>query len=129
MGAEIISYGIEDYRSYIKPPEDEKTFRTHRNLYTRIEKMLPIIKQYDRYVLIAFEPSPFYSNLRYMSYPSIPLHTDQDTTGVKLWVIVDRRDITVNAQNHLVNGEGTPLTATGRVLQIIDDKTFLFATP
>ncbi len=129
MGAEVISYAVDDYRMYIAPPEDQKTFRTHRNLYTRILKMLPIMQKYDTYVLYVFEPSPFYSNLRYMSYPSVPIHPDQDTSDIKLWAVIDRADITMNANHHLIDGNGNVLTGTGTVLQTIDDKTFLFATP
>lgn len=128
MGLELINYGIVDYRTFVQPEEKEKMFRTHGNFYSFGSAMLPTIRQYDRYVLYAPEPSPFYSNLRYMSYPSVILKPEQDTAGVKLWVVIGRPDIRAES-GRLIDGTGQILSGTGRVVELYDTGTFLFATP
>lgn len=128
MGLELLSYAVTDYKTSVAPPVEDRTFRSHGNLYTMAHTLLGNIRQYDRYVLFAPEPSPFYSNFRYITYPSVALQPDQDLTGVKLWAVLRRQDIRV-VDGHLVDGNGTVLTGTGKVIQVYSADTFLFATP
>jgi len=127
MGAELMSYAVTDYKTFVQPPDEDKMFRTHGNFYTLAERMMPLIARYDRYVVYTREQMPFYSNLRYLTYPSIALRPDQDTSGVKLWVMIDRGDIRVE-NNRLVDGNGTILSGTGTVIANYDTGSFLFAT-
>ncbi|HVW66564.1 MAG TPA: hypothetical protein VHA78_02420 [Candidatus Peribacteraceae bacterium] len=129
MGSEILSYAFTDIRTYVSPPANEKTFRTHGNFYTIAHAMLPTIEKYDHYVVFEPNDSPFYANLRYMSYPSIPMHPEQDTSKVHLWVVMDRRDVQIGADHRLADGNGKILTASGHVLQDFGNGTFLFAIP
>lgn len=128
MGAELMQYALTDYRTYVKPPSAEKTFRTHGAFYTVAEHMLPIIKQYDHYVIYDMDPSPFYANLRYLTYPSIPYRSTEKPDDTKLYVVLERPDIKL-VNGRLVDSKGEVLSGTGTILQAHTNGTFLFALP
>lgn len=128
MTAELISYAVDDFHQYVLPDDSRKEFRTHDDLYTVLAALMPTIKQYDRYVALIVPQSPTYSNLRYQSYPSVPVFPDADTTGIKLWVVIKRNDIKVSS-GALVDANGAVLTPQGSVIQRYSDNSFLFAIP
>lgn len=128
MGAEILSYARNDFVSYISQPVEQKILRTHEHLYGDMERALPIIQKYDRFVVLPMQGSPTYANLRYVSYPTVALRPEDDHTGVKLW-FVSRPGVHIDTNHRLVDEGGTVLTDPGRVALFIDANTFLFATP
>jgi hypothetical protein len=129
MGAEILSYAFHDYNTYIAPEENAKTFRTHGSFYTIANEMMPAIMQVPRYVVVEPNDSPFYENLRYMSYPSIPMHVDQNTTGVTLWAVFQRNDVRMDAMHRLIDAKGHILSPPGHLSKDFGGGTFLFAVP
>lgn len=128
MGLEILSYARDDYVSYLSKPVEEKVLRTHENLYSAMERSLPIIRRYDRFVVLPTQGSPTYANLRYQSYPTIALRPDDNHAGVKLW-FVSRPGVHVDDKHQLVDERGTVLTGPGDVSLLIDAHTFLLSTP
>ncbi len=133
MGAEIISYARTDIREFILKENAEKILRTHGNLHAAVERSIEVIKQYDRFVLFAPNPSPHFSLIRYMAYPSVLVTPDQPTEGVRLWAVFQRSDIGVDEQGHLWKKTDSStgrdiLTGTGEIVLQFDDYNYLFVT-
>ncbi len=128
MGVELMDYAFNDYQTYVQPADEDKTFRTHGSFYTVAQKMLPTIRQYDRYVLHIDNSSPFYANMRYITYPSLALRPDENTDGVKLHVMIERKDIRV-VDGRLVDRNNEVLSGSGQILETIEPGSFLFTTP
>lgn len=128
MGIEFLVYAKRDIQSYVLEEGRARTLRTHGNFYAIAEEILPIVREHDRYVLVAPAESAFYPNMRYMSYPSVPLHPDQDVSGIKLWAVLNQKNLRV-VDDHIVDETGRRLTSTGSVRMRFDDHTFLFELP
>lgn len=128
MGLELLRYAQSDIASYVLPEPDEKTLRTHASFYSVADAFLPTIRLHDRYALIAPADSPFFANLRYMGYPSVPVTDMASMSGMTLIAVIDRADITMNAESRLVDGNGTVLSLPGRITRRIGVGNFLFET-
>lgn len=125
MGTEILSYAIEDLRSFVFAPVEEQNLRTHGTFYAIAREVTPELLRAGRYGILASEGAPYYANLRYMTYPSIPVREGEDTSDVKLWFVMERPDVTVDSNGRLRRGADV-LTGTGRILRAFDDTAFLF---
>ncbi len=129
MGMEQIAYAMRDIRQYVLQAPEKKSLRDNGQLNAFADTLIPFLKQYDRYVVIEPKDSPLFRILRYASYPSLPIHKEDDTKNVKLWIVVERPDITVDAEGRLIDGEGKVLTAAGEILAKPALGTFIFAIP
>jgi len=134
MGLEILSYVYDDFTTYVTKEGEDQILRTHGNTYAVINDMLPVISKEEKFVLMTRSGAPSYPNIRYMAYPSIAVLDGQDRTGVKLWVIFDRPDFTVDDRGRLVRaadpavfpGGKEILTGTGRIVLDYNSGTFLY---
>jgi hypothetical protein len=130
MGAEIIDYAFDDIDSYVKKEGNNQTLRSHGNLYAIINEALPVINQYDRYVLIYPAGSVYFANVRYMAYPSVPVREEDNAENVKLWAVFERRDILIDENNRLYKKVGTGtvvLSPPGKIVKQLAADVFLFA--
>lgn len=125
MGVELLSYAIEDLRSFVLAPIEEQSLRTHGPFYAIAQEITPDLMRAGRYGILASEGAPYYANLRYMTYPSIPVREGEDTSDVRLWFVMERPDVTVDSNGRLRKGAEV-LTGTGRILRAFDDIAFLF---
>jgi len=125
MGLELLSYAKTDVQTYAIKEADDQELRTHGTFYAIADKILPYIQQYDKFALFTLPDSPFFANLRYMAYPSVIVREGDDTTGVPLYVVIEREDIKVNEAGHLVKGD-TILSPPGKIMGKVSDFTFLF---
>jgi hypothetical protein len=128
MGVEMFGYVVNDWQRYVTKPVAEQTFRTHGTFYSIAQQSLPTLMQQPAYGFLAKDGTPFYSNLRYMTYPSLPKTEDMDQTGLTTWLVIDRPDVAVNSRGQLTV-KGAPKTSSGTILQRFDDHSFLFRTP
>ena len=128
MGLELLVYAKRDIQSHVLGEGRTRQLRTHGNFYAIAEEILPVIMEHDRYVIAAPDDSGFYPNLRYMSYPTVPVFRDGDTEGVKLWVVLNQKNLRI-VDDHIVDETGTQLTGTGTIRMQLDDHTFLFELP
>lgn len=129
MSVEQMAYVVADWQTYVLPEKDKKIFRTNLDLPNIIAQFKPIIAKYDRYVLLTPPSFRSYSNMRYEIYPSIALQPDNDTTGVRLWVIIKDPTVHVNTEHQLVDAAGKILAPAGKILATSSTDSFLFATP
>ncbi len=126
MGIEVLTYAKRDIQSHLLAPDSDKYLRTHGRFYTLAEKLVPDIVAHKQYVLVTIEGSPYGANMRYMTYPAVPVTPDGNISGVPLWVIIERPDIIVDAQNRLITADGKVLSAPGHIIKQIDSGNFLF---
>ncbi len=125
MGGEILGYAATDLRTHVLPPTGEKTLRTHGPFYDVAAQALPELRKESRYALVTENESPVYSNLRYMSYPSLPIRPGGDTKGVDLLFVYERPDIRVD-EGKLMNDDGSVISQNGEVIAWFGSGTFLY---
>mgnify|MGYP003394278221 CR=1 FL=1 len=126
MGGEILSYVRSDFRTHVLPDAGQKTLRTHGSFYDVAATVLPELRKEERYALITDSDSPIYSNLRYMSYPSLPLVPGNTVTnGLQLLFVYDRPDIRF-VNGSLLNPDGTNLATNGHMLMTRGSGTYLY---
>lgn len=127
-GTEIVTYAMNDVRSYaFKENNIGQDFRTHENFYALAHLALPLLMEEPRYVLLTQKEAPFYANLRYMTYPALPITSDKDTRGIPLWFVLKRADIRVDESGRLLEGT-TVLAASGAIIQQLSKDSFLYRT-
>jgi hypothetical protein len=128
MGAELLSYSIHDYRTFISKPAGEKVLRGYLNFYDMLYQSLPILKEDDRFVFLTVDGTPLPKITRYMAYPSHMMEPWEplDTT-VKHWLVFKREDITLNEKNELTVGSQV-ISSPGKILKKFDESSFLFET-
>jgi hypothetical protein len=142
MGLEILSYAKTDLTTHVFAKKGEKMLRTHERFYEIAERALPELRKQEMYALIVPDDSPFYANLRYMSYPSLPLRGPEGLSGATLWFVIERPDVAVDDEGKLFRHAGTvlldaegkivdstriPLTNPGKLLWKESEGTFLFS--
>lgn len=125
MGGEILGYTKKDLRTYVLPPAGEKQLRTHGPFYDVAFRALPELKRESRYALVTESESPVYSNLRYMSYPSLPVLPGGNLDGVNLLFVYDRPDIRVDG-GKLMNEDGSVISPSGEVIAQFGSGSFLY---
>ncbi len=122
MGSEFLSWVGHDHRTYIGADSNERTFRDRGRFYDFAEYAKQFLVNRDEYVFFARQPWPYLGNIRYLTYPSIPgIDYKNDDT----WVVYDRPDMTVDADNRItISGE--PVTPPGTMLGRFDASSFVF---
>ncbi len=125
MTEEILSYVRDDWRSYVLAPADERTLRSHSNLYDIVYEAKELLGDDPRYVLVAQENTPFFSNLRYALYPSVPVQPGE--AGVSAYIVLARPDITV-VNGKIMDKDGSLTAGSGSIVKRFDDASFFFRT-
>jgi hypothetical protein len=125
MGTELLSYVVTDVRSYVLPEPGRKFFRNYANLTDAVNHLLPLLKDREQYIAIGPEPSPFFTLLRYYTYPHLPVHPNENTDA-RTWLIFDRSDVTVDATGRLTQGS-TVLSPPGKATSL-GSNSFIFTT-
>jgi len=120
MGAEVMHYGIDAYQAKKSPPTSIKMLNAF------MDDAQTIIKKYPGYVLATSNPNSYYPTLRYETYPSVPVRENELKSPLKLWLVIQKDGLHVDANNRLVDTTGTILTAPGDVIKKFDNTTFLF---
>ena len=120
MGAEVMHYGIDAYQAKESPPT------TVKMLDAFMDEAKTIIKKYPSYVLATSNPNYYYSTLRYETYPSVPVRQNELKAPLKLWLVIQKDGLHVDANNRLVDATGNILTTPGDVMKKLNDTTFLF---
>lgn len=126
MGMEMLAYAKRDIATYVLAPDSDAKLRTHGDFYATVKQMTPFLMEHGRYGLITIPGTPYFANLRYITYPSIPITMEKDTSGIRLWAVIERGDVTMGAQRRLIDDSGSPLTPPGSIILPINDKNFLF---
>lgn len=128
MTQEILAYVRDDWRSYVLKEQGERTLRSHVTLYDALYTINNLLGTDARYVLIAEENTPFFSNVRYALYPATPVLPSDDTTGIQAWVVLGREDISVQ-DNKIIRSDGTVLVEGGTVVHRFDEISFFYRRP
>lgn len=128
MGAEILSYAVTDIQTHVLPPSGQKYFRTHERFYDVMTHVMPTLRKYPRFAFVTDPRGPFYQNLRYMAYPSLPALPNERMTDVRLLFVYDRPDITIDG-DAVLGSDGRPITSGGKVLADFGDGAFLYVAP
>jgi len=125
MGAEIVSYAVHDYRSYVSQPLEKQTFRSYDNFFSVVEQSLPALRERPVFAFVGPEQGPFISRVRYLAYPSRPVRQEESLQGVNTWLVFYRDDFTVDAQGRLLQ-DGNVLINSGEILKRFSDNSFLY---
>lgn len=125
MTQEILAYVRDDWQTYVLEEPGKRTLRSHVTLYDALEVTDDVLGDDDRYVLVAQENTPFFSNVRYALYPAVPVRIGESTEGVRTWIIFARDDVTAE-NGTLAMRDGTVLAQSGSVLHRFDDTSFIF---
>lgn len=125
MGAETISYAIDDYRTHVAPPPGARTFRDYLNFYDALERSMPVLASEPHYAFLTVPATPLPTRARYHTYPSTPLFEGEDASAVRNWLVFKREDVSVGSGGRLFVG-GQPVSAPGRILERFDDSSFIF---
>jgi hypothetical protein len=130
MGFELLHYAYRDIADHVLPAAEQKMFRTHGAFYAILDEAKPHLMEHPRYALVDDPTSPFYTNLRYATYPSLPIRTDSPADDIGLWFVYNRPDVGVDEAGRLVKvGSGvTVLAASGTIVESYDRYTFLYET-
>jgi len=133
MGAEILSYAVRDVQTYVLPKPAKKELRNFRDIYARIDAMLPTLQEHDKIALLVPVREVYEPVLRYEAYPHVVVTDPAAMSGATAWVVMDRADMWVDDSGHLRQGNDTVtsrvVTGVGHVAVKIDENNFLFVTP
>jgi hypothetical protein len=128
MTLEIFRYAVDDWRTYVLAPADERTLRTHANLYDVIAKTKELLGDDGTYVLLAPSGTPFFANVRYALYPAVPVPPESGS-GTAAWIVLGEPDV-VERNGELMRTDGTVLSPPGAVVERFDANSYFFrATP
>ena len=125
MGAEILNYAVTDYKTYIGAERGERTFRERAHFNDFVEAAMPYIQTRGKYVFMSAQRWPFFGEVRYLTYPSLPVDPDASIEKIDTVVVFERPDITVNDKGEL-QYENEKLSTPGEVLLQFDDSSFVF---
>ncbi len=128
MGLEILNYARTDMQTYVRPPIGRKKLRTHGDFYDIAQQAMPMLRAVPRYALITENDSPFYQNLRYMTYPALPIVPGNDLSNISLLLVLHRPDIVVH-DNRVILQTGETVAADGRVIADYGSGSFLYGKP
>ncbi|TSC58819.1 MAG: hypothetical protein Greene041619_365 [Candidatus Peregrinibacteria bacterium Greene0416_19] len=125
MGAEMLSYGVHDLRTFVLRPLGQKEFRNYQNFHDVLIRSLPLLRQ-DRYAVLVPDRTPLANHVRYWTYPTQPLFPEEPMALARRWFVFRRPDIRVNDNGELVAGD--TVLARGSMLERFDETSFLFET-
>ncbi len=125
MSAELVGYGMQDWRTYLSKPAAERVFRDRLHYYRTMEQSTPWLQQTPQYGLLS--PWPIMGNIRYFTYPSVPVVPKNADEGITHFIVFDDPTITLGADGRLLQN-GTPVSAPGSIVQEFQPHTFLFQT-
>lgn len=127
MGAELLSYAANDVGTHVLPPPGKKTLRNYGRFYDVLAQARPSLTAVPRYGLIADEQTPYYQNLRYYTYPSLPVLPEANEPGLTLLFAVERPDLRI-VGDRILKEDGKELARDGRLLLDFGSGTFLYGT-
>lgn len=129
MGAEVMSYFINDLRSYVFAPAGKKEFRNTKSFYDVLEQSLDALTATPHYAVLTIEPSPFRKMAGYRTYPkSMPLFPGDDMKTAGAFLLFYSPDTGVDEKGRLmrlVNGNAVVLAERG-TLKKFNDNAFLY---
>jgi hypothetical protein len=133
IGLELMSYSVTDLRTYAFADESDRLLRTHEDLYAILPLAVPVLQEQERFALLTQRDTPDYANVRYQSYPAVPVpvHAPEDGEGLRLWFVLRRPDASVDDTGRIVlrTKEGAlPLSPPGKIIKRLHDGSFLFET-
>jgi hypothetical protein len=130
MGAELVSYGVDDVDRYVFAEDTKKELRAFGDVYRKADVLLPEIRNHDRFVLLSPVTAVYFPVFRYNAYPSVIVPDAATATGVTAWAVIDRFDVWIDGSGMLKTGDrsgsGTILAGPGHKAASYDDTTFLF---
>ncbi len=122
MGTEFLSWVWADAREYVFASPETRTFRDRGRFYDIAERASLLVADRESYVFFAPQPWPYFGNVRYLTYPSIP--SDQAVTD-DTWVVYDRPDLAVDDATKQLTFNGTAVTHPGTLL-LREGDSFIF---
>lgn len=126
MGAELLSYAATDLRTNVLASHEKKQFREYGRFYAILDQALPALTAVPRYGLLTDANTPYYQNLRYYSYPSLPVAPDANAGPLSLLFVVDRPDLRSEG-GRVVMQDGTEIARDGKLLLDFGSGSFLFS--
>lgn len=123
MSQEIFSYIRDDWQTYVLPPADQKTLRTHATLYNVLAEVRRLLGDDNHYVLLAQEGTPFFANVRYALYPAVPV-PPAEARASTAWIILGNTHLSV-ASGALLR-DGVVLSPRGTLVQRFDESSFFY---
>jgi hypothetical protein len=125
MGAELLSYAVTDYRTYVFQPQGQKMLRDHESFEDTVFRAMPVLQSRPVFLFFGPDHTPFTARLRYFAYPSKPAATDEEAHQTDTVFVFERPDVDTDAQQQLTV-DGKAVTGPGKVLERFGPSTFLF---
>ncbi|MEK7591593.1 MAG: hypothetical protein AAB489_05315 [Patescibacteria group bacterium] len=125
MGAEIIRYASDDYKTSIAVEPGKRQFRERAGFQDFVEAAMPFIQQREKYLFMSGQRWPFFGAIRYLTYPSIPMDPNESASELDTVIVFERPDIRVNEKGELMF-EDEILSQPGDVLLQFDEQSFVF---
>jgi hypothetical protein len=127
MGLEFLVDTEHDLSTYAFAPAGNKNFRTYGQFNEIVNASLPYLENEPTFAFLGPDPT-FLSIVRYFSFPSIPARPGDSLERVRIWVIFERPDITVDSNGRLLVNTTTVLSSAGTVLKEFKPGTFIYRT-
>jgi hypothetical protein len=126
MSSEFLSGVMNDYDTFISQDKEIRTFREREHFFALAEAAREHMEGRPYYLFAASQRYPFLGQIRYYTYPSIPLGPNAPERGqIDTWVFYNRTDIRLNEARELLS-EGNVISRPGRVLASFGEGTFIF---
>jgi hypothetical protein len=122
MGWEFVNAVARDHVNYISADSAERTFRDRGRFYDFAKFTKELVKDREYYEVFLPDQWPYFGNMRYETYPSLP-NADEPVSDT--WVIYNRPDIWVNDDRKLVLGD-MPFSNPGEVIGRFDEWSYIF---
>lgn len=127
MTLELGSYLQYDYDTFHSKDFADQQFRDRGFFIQFADAIGPVVAEEQEYVFLPFQGYPYMGELRYLTYPSIPVTPEGKAADTTLWVIFNRPEIQLNEAGALV-ANGEVLSPPGTVTHEFAPGTFLFRT-
>lgn len=124
MAYEFLTYHITDYKTFVKPPVEEKVLRNYADFYSFsnwLGKSLPEDIESINYMSLGSADFP-----RILHYELYPLIINDDNFPSKFYAIYNRSDIRYSAHDRIIFDSDGPLSAVGELVDIFSENSFTF---
>ncbi|MDX9893189.1 MAG: hypothetical protein RB292_02130 [Patescibacteria group bacterium] len=123
MAYEFLNYHLVDYRSYLSPSTQVKSFRNYGDFYQFADWVESHCQGFSNFNFYSFGSSHLPRILTYLVYPLDVLPSGNQT---KATVVYNRQDIKYNDQDSRLYNQQGPITDPGEIIAVYNDDSFIF---
>lgn len=128
MSVEILSYAYDDVQSFVLPAPEEKRLRTLDRFPWVMDQFVAELRDGEPYGLFIPNGTQFWGQLRYRTYPSVPVTDTTQMDDLHIWLVLERPDVFVRDDQLIWQHDGTEtvLSEQGSIVQSLTSHSFIF---